>query len=116
MGVQASAVQLIDMMEIVVQHFDGRPNWELARHRITAVLPEEAESILFDEIESLEKGEAVGFWGSPTILLDGVDPFSDPIPIGLAWRISFADAGHEGAPSEAQLRAVMSPDRAGTPS
>jgi hypothetical protein len=105
------------MMEIVVQHCDGCPNWELARHRITAVLPEEAESSLFDEIETLEKAEAVGFWGSPTILLDGVDPFSDPTaPIGQVWRISFTDADHEGAPSEAQLRAVMSPDRPRTPS
>ncbi len=97
-----------------MQHFDGCPNWELARDRIAEVLPEVAGSILFGEIDTLEKAEAVGFRGSPTILIDGVDPFSDPTaPVGLACRIYFTDAGHEGAPSVAQLRSVLIPGASG---
>ena len=64
-------------MDVVVQYFDGCPNWELARDRLSTVLDEETETVRFETIDTVEKAEAAGFCGSPTILLDGVDPFAD---------------------------------------
>lgn len=47
----------------------------------------------------------LGFSGSPTILVDGQDPFADQdAPIGLACRLYATEEGLQGAPTIAQLR------------
>ena len=95
-------------MDVVVQYFDGCPNWEVARDRINVVLGEEAASVRFEKVDTFEKAESVGFRGSPTILIDGVDPFADSdAPIGLACRIYTTELGHDGAPSVTQLEQVI---------
>ncbi len=60
-------------------------------------------------VTSAEQADAVGFRGSPTILVDGADPFADPdAPTGLACRIYRTAAGVEPAPTVEQFRAVLS--------
>jgi hypothetical protein len=96
------------VMDVVVQYFDGCPNWELARDRLGTILDKEKATIRFERIDTIEKADASGFRGSPTILLDGVDPFAEPnAPVGLACRVYSTDEGHEGAPSVAQLQAAL---------
>jgi hypothetical protein len=57
-----------------------------------------------DEAEA----ERVGFPGSPTVLVDGVDPFADPTaPVGFACRVYTTSGGQEGAPSVEQLCDVL---------
>ncbi|MGV8968390.1 MAG: thioredoxin family protein [Cellulomonas sp.] len=59
-------------------------------------------------VETLEEAERVGFHGSPSVLLDGVDPFADAgAPVGLACRIYQTPAGPAGAPTLEQLRAAV---------
>jgi hypothetical protein len=95
-------------MDVVVQYFDGCPNWELARDRLGRVIDKEKTTIRFETVDSVERAEAVGFRGSPTILLDGVDPFANAdAPVGLACRVYPTDGGYEGAPSVAQLQAAL---------
>lgn len=50
------------------------------------------------EIASPEEAVAAGMSGSPTILVDGVDPFASDAPGSLACR-RYPDAGGGGAPS-----------------
>ena len=46
--------------------------------------------------------------GSPTLLVDGRDPWADAeAPVGLACRIYRTEAGAEGSPSVAQLAEVL---------
>jgi hypothetical protein len=72
------------VMDIVVQYFDGCPNWEQARDRLDTVIDKEMATIRFETIGTVEKAESAGFRGSLTILLDGVDPFADvDAPVGL---------------------------------
>ena len=70
------------------------------RHRVVA-----------DEGEAAE----VGMAGSPTLLIDGTDPFAVPGQLaGLSCRIYRDEAGHPaGAPSAAALRSAL--EQAGAP-
>ena len=59
-------------------------------------------------IDSPEEAASAGFHGSPTILLDGVDPFEGESPaVGFACRVYQTDEGRQGAPSLAQLAQVL---------
>ncbi len=54
------------------------------------------------------EAEAVGFVGSPTILIDGCDPFAAPArTAGLACRLYLDDAGLSGVPPLAPLRQAL---------
>ena len=59
-------------------------------------------------IETPEAAEQYGFRGSPTIIIDGSDPFADPdAPIGLSCRVYATEDGYAGSPSLDQLRAAL---------
>ncbi len=94
-------------MEITLQYFDGCPSWRVADERLRLVLKDlgrEHQSIRYQRVETPEDAERVGFGGSPTILIDGVDPFPDPAgPAGFACRLYDGDA----APTVAQLRLAL---------
>lgn len=99
-------------MKVTVQYFDGCPHWEQARARIEKVVRESRRSDIsldYELIDSPEMAERVGFRGSPTVLIDGRDPFlMGDEPIGLSCRVFRTERGREGAPSERQLRQALS--------
>lgn len=98
-------------MEITLQYFDGCPNWQLARDRLRQALRSTGRgegAVTYERIESPEQAERARFRGSPTILVDGRDPFGDEdTPVGLSCRIFRTEAGAEGAPSVLQLVKVL---------
>jgi hypothetical protein len=97
-------------MNITLQYFEGCPNWERADAAIRKVLDDlgvepQVEYQLIDPPEAAERPQ---FRGSPTILLDGVDPFAQPdTPVGMSCRVYRTQAGLAGSPSEAQLRTAL---------
>lgn len=96
------------MTDVVLQYFDGCPNWEVARDRINSVLDTKQGSMRFEKVDTIDKAEAVGFRGSPTVLIDGTDPFADEsAPVGLACRIYTTEDGTDGAPSIGQLKEAL---------
>ena len=96
-------------MEITLQYFDGCPNWKTAGRQLTELISGRRDVTLRTElVATVEQAERIGFRGSPSILVDGVDPFADPnAPVGLACRIYATPAGPAGAPTTAQLREVL---------
>jgi len=94
-------------MNVTLQYFDGCPNWRIADTRLREILGPNA-GIEYRLIESQEDAEQLGFRGSPTVLVDGLDPFATADqPVGLACRVYLTDAGREGAPSIDQLRDAL---------
>ncbi|MFJ8390858.1 DsbA family protein [Streptomyces sp. NPDC094438] len=54
------------------------------------------------------EAERIGFTGSPTILINGHDPFADPgRPAGLACRVYRTADGLAGLPDLDRLRQVL---------
>ncbi|MET3768645.1 hypothetical protein ABIB15_001327 [Marisediminicola sp. UYEF4] len=96
-------------MEITLQYFDGCPNWTVAAERL-AVITAELPDVVVNRrmVQNLEDAEAIGFRGSPSILIDGSDLFPDAATaVGLACRIYATPAGFAGAPTMEQLRAAI---------
>ena len=102
------------VMDIEIRYFDDCPNWrdtdELVR-RLVGELGVDAV-VRHRPVETIEEAERLSFAGSPTVVIDGVDPFLVPgAAVGLSCRVYRTEAGSAGSPSEAQLRAAIT-DRA----
>jgi len=92
---------------ITLLYVDGCPNWHLTDERLRRALTAVGRSDL--EVEHVEvctpqEAEAIAFRGSPTVLIDGRDPFGDrDAPVGLACRLYPTDQGLVGSPTVEQL-------------
>lgn len=95
-------------MNIDLLYFAGCPNWTLADERLTTIAAERPDiAVTRRVVDTIEEAERLGFRGSPSILVDGVDAFADGnVGVGLACRVYVTPAGSAGAPTLDQLRAV----------
>jgi hypothetical protein len=98
-------------LRVTLRYFDGCPSWQVARERLEAILREDPLcefQLRLERIETTEDAERLRFAGSPTILIDGADPFAvDGEPVGLACRVYQIPDGLAGSPTTEQLRAAL---------
>ena len=96
-------------MKITLQYFDGCPNWEILDSKIAEALDgRSGAEVVHQRVETPEDASRLGFHGSPTVLIDGVDPFAeDSAPVGLACRRYRTPDGRAGSPTVAQLRTAI---------
>ena len=98
-------------MDVVLQYFAGCPNWRLAGDRLREALTRAGRTDVHverREVATPAEAEAVGFRGSPTVLVDGRDPLAEPdAPVGLSCRVYQSPAGLTGAPTVEQLVEVL---------
>lgn len=98
-------------VKITIQYFDGCPHWTLADQRVEAVLRRldmHEVKVAHELIDSPEAAERAQFRGSPTVLVNGRDPFArEDQPFGLNCRVYETEEGPQGAPTEAQLQALF---------
>lgn len=93
-------------MNVTVLYFSGCPNWQTAIERVHAAAARTglAVQVSTQAVESTEDANRLGFTGSPTILLDGTDPFAKPGEISaLACRVYTTPDGPAGSPTVDQL-------------
>ena len=92
---------------VTILSFGGCPHVDIARERVTEALRRaglEGGRVDDERVETIEDAERLRFRGSPTILINGRDPFAnEDAPIGLACRIYETPNGADGAPSIEQL-------------
>ncbi|MFF0474937.1 thioredoxin family protein [Streptomyces sp. NPDC004284] len=98
-------------MVIELLYIADCPGWALARKRLDEALAAVGRSdsvVRLRVVETDEEARALGFPGSPTILLDGYDPFPSATRTdGLTCRVYATPDGLAGAPTVAQLVRVL---------
>lgn len=94
-------------MDVQLLYFDGCPNWQETDTRVREALRlvgAEDLTPTYARVTSPEEAERLSFRGSPTVLVDGQDPFADPsAPVGLTCRVFQTPEGLRGAPTVEQL-------------
>ena len=90
-------------------YFDACPNWSTADRRLRALAEELGFELEFQSVSSPVEVEAAGLRGSPTILVDGRDPFATAeAPLSMSCRLYSTQAGPAGSPTIEQLRDILS--------
>lgn len=94
--------------QVQLLYFPDCPNWHVADERLREVAGQFGLSIEHQLVTTIDEAERVSFRGSPTILIDGVDPFAaGDEPIGLSCRLYRTPDGYDGSPTTAQLAAAL---------
>lgn len=95
-------------MRVQLLYFRECPNWRLLGQRLSLVAAETGVDVEHVLVETDQDARRLGFHGSPSLLVDGRDPFaSGDAPIGLTCRVYGTPSGLEGSPTVEQLREVL---------
>jgi hypothetical protein len=94
---------------VTLLYFDDCPNWVETDNHLRSLAAEHPEMVIERRlVETVEDAEATRFHGSPSIIVDGVDPFADAdAPVGLSCRMYQTADGPAGSPTFDQLRDVI---------
>lgn len=97
-----------DIATVELQYFDGCPNWQHVDGLLRGLASELGFDLVRRRVRDVTDAEALRFRGSPTILVEGRDPFGDDdAPIGLSCRIYSTPSGPAGSPTMEQLRCAL---------
>ena len=91
-----------------MHYFPECPHWSLAEERLSEVAARFGLPIEHQLVTTEKDAERFSFRGSPTILIDGVDPFAEgDQAIGLSCRIYRTPDGYAGSPTSEQIAAAL---------
>jgi len=93
-------------MKVELLYFDGCLHWRVLEKRFREALDliDDPSTIEYLRVESQGEAERLRFAGSPSILLNGTDPFTSPTSaIGVSCRVYSTPDGPSGSPTLDQL-------------
>ncbi len=100
-----------EAVRVTLRYFGGCPNWQTTDARLREALDNTGHAdvpVDHEKVETPEDAERLGFIGSPTVLVDGSDPFAPPgAPAALACRVYSTPEGLAGSPTVDQLTEVL---------
>jgi hypothetical protein len=98
-------------MRLTILHVPDCPNVATLQDRLAQIVGADDVELTLRLVDSQDLAAELGMTGSPTLLVDGVDPFTEPgRSASLSCRLYRDETGHlAGAPSVAQLRCVLDP-------
>ena len=98
-------------MTIDLLYFDGCPNSAVAEERLRAALHRTGRgdvAVNRVHVDGPEHAERLGFTGSPTVRVNGNDPFATgDETVGYACRVYAGPDGPSGSPTVEQLMEVL---------
>ena len=96
-------------MDVSLLYFEDCPNWEVTDQRLAAIAAGNPDVVVTrHRIETVAEAERLGFHGSPSILIDGIDVFAAPdAGVGLSCRVYVTPDGLAGSPTMEQLRDAL---------
>jgi hypothetical protein len=98
-------------LQIRLRYIEGCPHWRTAHDRLREALRAEGMANvepIVERVENAEDAERLRFIGSPTILVDGRDPFAGTsVAFGLTCRVYPTPEGLAGSPTPEQLREAL---------
>jgi len=100
----------VTAIDIEIQYFDGCPNWRAVESTVRSILDESSTSaeVRLTRVEALDEAERLSFRGSPTVLINGLDPWSTlSAPVGFSCRVYRTEGALAGSPSASQLREAI---------
>ena len=104
-------IERVPTVRVTLQYVPGCRHRDLIEARLRQTIDRsgaQVETITAELVDTPEAAERLGFHGSPTILIDGHDPFEDEsVAVGFACRLYQTEVGPDGAPSAAQLEAAL---------
>src|SRR5690349_1520854 len=89
-------------VSVTIRYFDGCPSWQRVRERLRAAARQVGVDldVRLEPVETLEEARRLGLPGSPTILLEGVDPFARPGSVpAVACRLYDTPTGPAEVPT-----------------
>ena len=107
-------------VHVTLLYVEDCPSWRVADRRLAEALRAVGLGTVVVEhrlVRSDEEARRTGFSGSPTILLDGADPFHgghDDAAVGLSCRLYRTPSGLAGSPTLDQLVEVLAAAAAST--
>ena len=95
-------------MKVQLVFFDGCPNAKAAREALTRALEAEGMAVEFEEFDSQSESAPADLrgWGSPTVLINGVDVTGERIPNGSSCRL-YQNPDNKGVPSDESIRRAL---------
>lgn len=102
----------VGYVKVTLLYSDDCPNWTVADQHLRELAAEHPELLIERQVvNAVEHATATQFRGSPSFLVDGVDPFAgSDAPAGLSCRIYQTPNGPAGSPTLDQLRSVVRRD------
>jgi hypothetical protein len=101
----------IGLVRVTVWYFAECPSWRVGADRVRQALDEIGRcdvEVRLVPVETEADAAAVGFAGSPTFTVDGVDLFASPPSTGvLACRVYATAGGLAGVPEVDDLVAAL---------
>jgi hypothetical protein len=97
-------------IRVTLRHTRGCPHWRRAHDRVLRAISEEGLTVdvELEAVDTAEDAARLNFIGSPTILVDGLDPFGEEdADVGLTCRLFDTPEGLSGSPTVGQLRDAL---------
>ena len=97
-------------VDVTIQYVEGCPHWKPTYSAVAGILEETGVSAVLrtQRVDSLEDAMEYEFRGSPTVLIDGEDPFLDPqAPVALGCRFYSTPEGSSGVPPTGPIRQAL---------
>jgi hypothetical protein len=99
-----------DSLKVELLYFDGCPSYQTAAKLLRAVMDDEGLTAGIDLIKVADEAAArrLKFVGSPSIRINGVDPFlHGEADYGMGCRVYAAPEGLKGWPTKQMLREAL---------